>query len=157
MKSYEMMWQRLPLHTCANARELGGYPTADGSQTAWHRFVRSDRLSFLDDDEREFLYGYGVRTVIDLRGIDGAIAQYFVVCQGNTPTQVEAITDSVEETARIDMGEKPVRTVGLELAHWVAMDYTDVMVHIFVPDMRSYYNIENLWQDAPQTEVPNLD
>jgi alkylated DNA nucleotide flippase Atl1 len=54
MKSYEMMWQRLPLHTCANARELGGYPTADGSQTAWHRFVRSDRLSFLDDDEREF-------------------------------------------------------------------------------------------------------
>ena len=68
MKSYEMMWQRLPLHTCANARELGGYPTADGSQTAWHRFVRSDRLSFLDDDEREFLYGYGVRTVIDLRG-----------------------------------------------------------------------------------------
>lgn len=96
-------------------------------------------------------------TVIDLRGIDGAIAQYFVVCQGNTPTQVEAITDSVEKTARIDMGEKPVRTVGLELAHWVAMDYTDVMVHIFVPDMRSYYNIENLWQDAPQTEVPNLD
>ena len=96
-------------------------------------------------------------TVIDLRGIDGAIAQYFVVCQGNTPTQVEAITDSVEETARIDMGEKPVRTVGLELAHWVAMDYTDVMVNIFVPDMRSYYNIENLWQDAPQTEVPNLD
>ena len=68
MKSYEMIWQRLPLHTCANARELGGYPTADGSQTAWHRFVRSDRLSFLDDDEREFLYGYGVRTVIDLRG-----------------------------------------------------------------------------------------
>ena len=68
MKSYEMMWQRLPLHTCANARELGGYPTKDGSQTAWHRFVRSDRLSFLDDDEKEFLYGYGVRTVIDLRG-----------------------------------------------------------------------------------------
>ena len=70
---------------------------------------------------------------------------------------MEAITDSVAETARIDAGEKPAHVVGLELAHWVAMDFTDVIVHIFVPDMRSYYNIENLWQDAQQTEIPNLD
>ena len=96
-------------------------------------------------------------TVIDLKGIDGAIAQYFVVCQGNTPTQVEAITDSIAETTRIEQQEKPVRVVGLELAQWVAMDYTDVMAHIFVPDMRNYYNIESLWQDAKQTEIPNLD
>ena len=96
-------------------------------------------------------------TVVDLRGIDGAIASFFVICQGNTPTQVEAITDSVAETARNDAGEKPAHVVGLELAHWVAMDFTDVIVHIFVPDMRSYYNIENLWQDAQQTEIPNLD
>ena len=96
-------------------------------------------------------------TVVDLRGIDGAIASFFVICQGNKPTQVEAITDSVAETARIDVGEKPAHVVGLELAHWVAMDFTDVIVHIFVPDMRSYYNIENLWQDAQQTEIPNLD
>jgi ribosome-associated protein len=96
-------------------------------------------------------------TVVDLRGIDGAIASFFVICQGNTPTQVEAITDSVAETARINAGEKPAHVVGLELAHWVAMDFTDVIVHIFVPDMRSYYNIENLWQDAQQTEIPNLD
>ena len=96
-------------------------------------------------------------TVVDLRGIDGAIASFFVICQGNTPTQVEAITDSVAETARIDAGEKPAHVVGLELAHWVAMDFTDVIVHIFVPDMRRYYNIENLCQDAQQTEIPNLD
>lgn len=96
-------------------------------------------------------------TVIDLRNIDGAIAQYFVVCQGNTPTQVEAITESVSDTARIELGEKPAHVVGLEQAHWVAMDYTDVIVHIFVPDMRTYYNIETLWQDAEQTNIPNLD
>jgi len=96
-------------------------------------------------------------TIIDLRGIDGAIAQYFVICQGNTPTQVEAITDSIADMAREELREKPTHVVGLELAHWVAMDYTDVMVHIFVPDMRSYYNIENLWQDAKLTEIPNLD
>ncbi len=68
MKSYEMNWQRLPLTTCANARDLGGYPTKDGGQTAWHRFVRSDRISYLTDEERAFLYGYGVRMDIDLRG-----------------------------------------------------------------------------------------
>ena len=96
-------------------------------------------------------------TLIDLRETEGAIVQYFVVCQGNTPTQVEAIADSVEETARLTVGEKPVKVVGLEQARWVAMDYTDIIVHIFVPDMRTYYNIENLWQDAPQTQVPNLD
>ena len=96
-------------------------------------------------------------TVIDLQKIEGAIARYFVVCQGNTPTQVEAITDSVEDTVRVELGEKPVHVVGLELAHWVALDYTDAIVHIFVPDMRSYYNIENLWQDAAVTEIPNLE
>ena len=96
-------------------------------------------------------------TVIDLQKIEGAIARYFIICQGNTPTQVEAITDSVEEMARVETGEKPVHIVGQELAQWVAMDYTDVIVHIFVPDMRNYYNIENLWQDAPMTEIPNQE
>ena len=96
-------------------------------------------------------------TVVDLRDLDGAIAQYFIICQGNTPTQVEAITDSIAETARTELQEKPTHVIGLELAHWVAMDYTDVIVHVFVPDMRQFYDIENLWQDAMITNIPNLD
>lgn len=96
-------------------------------------------------------------SVIDLRGIDGAICNYFVVCQGNSPMQVEAITDSVEEMAREKASEKPVRIVGRENALWVAMDYTDVMVHIFVPDIREYYNLESLWEDAPIRQIPDLD
>ena len=100
--------------------------------------------------------GQGI-TVIDLSNIEGAIAHYFVICQGNTPTQVEAIADSVEETVRVECSEKPVHLIGLELAQWVAMDYTDVIVHIFVPEMRNYYNIENLWQDATITEIPDVE
>ena len=100
--------------------------------------------------------GKGI-VVADLQGIDGAIARYFVICQGNTPTQVEAITDSVEETVRVECSEKPVHLIGLELAQWVAMDYTDVIVHIFVPELRSYYNIEHLWQDATITEIPDIE
>ena len=100
--------------------------------------------------------GTGI-VVADMTGVEGAICRYFVICQGNSPMQVEAITDSVEETARVKMGEKPVKVVGLPNAVWVAMDYTDVIVHIFVPQTREYYNLEALWEDARLTRVADLD
>ncbi|SFG38992.1 ribosome silencing factor [Prevotella sp. KH2C16] len=96
-------------------------------------------------------------TIVDLAGIDGAIANYFVICQGNSPSQVEAITESIGEVARKDQGEKPVNVVGLGNDQWVAMDYTDVLVHIFLPEIREFYDLENLWQDAKLTTIPNLD
>lgn len=95
--------------------------------------------------------------VADLDGIDGTICRYFVICQGNSPMQVEAIAESVGDYAREKEGEKPVHVVGLENAQWVALDYVDVMVHIFIPELRSYYDLETLWQDAKMEEIPNLD
>lgn len=95
--------------------------------------------------------------VMNLDGIEGTICNYFVVGQGSSPSQVEAITDSIEEATRIDAGEKPVKVVGLENAHWVAMDYTDVIVHIFLPEEREYYNLEGLWEDAKLERIPDLD
>lgn len=95
--------------------------------------------------------------VADLSGIDGAICHYFVICQGGSPSQVEAIAESVSDFARKDMGEKPTHVVGLENAQWVAMDYTDVLVHVFLPDVRAYYDLEHLWHDAKLTYIPNLD
>lgn len=92
--------------------------------------------------------------IADLREVDGSIANYFVICQGSSPSQVEAIADSVSETARIDAGEKPINVVGLPQAYWVGMDYGDVLVHIFIPEARNFYNLEDLWQDAAVTEVP---
>ncbi len=94
---------------------------------------------------------------VDLKGIEGAICQYFIVCQGNSPSQVEAITESVGEFARKELHEKPTAVAGLENAQWVAMDYTDVIVHIFLPDVRQYYDLEHLWEDANITHVPDLD
>lgn len=95
--------------------------------------------------------------IVDMQGIDGAICNYFVICTGNSPTQVEAIMDSVEEQAREKAGEKPIRVAGEQQAQWIAMDYVDVMVHILLPDTREFYNIEKLWEDANVTTVPNLD
>ena len=94
--------------------------------------------------------------VADLKGIEGAICHYFVICQGNSPAQVEAIAESVGEFARKEMAEKPTAVAGLENAQWVAMDYVDVLVHIFLPETRAYYDIENLWQDATITEIEDL-
>lgn len=93
----------------------------------------------------------------DLQGIDGAICRYFVICQGNSPSQVEAIAESVGDMARLEMGEKPVRVAGLQNAQWVAMDYSDVLVHIFLPDLRGYYDLEHLWEDADITEIPDIE
>ena len=100
--------------------------------------------------------GQGI-VVADLSGIDGSICRYFVICQGGSPSQVEAITDTIAEFARKELGEKPAHVVGLENAQWVAMDYTDVLVHIFLPDVREYYDLEHLWDDAKLTRIPDLD
>ena len=96
-------------------------------------------------------------TIVDLQGIDGTIANYFIICQGNSPTQVEAITESVGDTVRQDTGEKPVNVAGLGNSQWVALDYVDVLVHIFQPEIRNFYDLENLWQDAKLTRIPNSE
>ena len=93
--------------------------------------------------------------VADLGNIEGAICRYFVICTGQSPTQVEAIADSVTDVVRVFAGEKPVKVVGLENAQWVAMDYTDAMVHIFLPDVREYYDLEHLGEDAKMERVPD--
>ena len=95
--------------------------------------------------------------VADLSEIEGTICKNFIICQGNSPAQVEAITESIAEMARKKLGEKPAHVVGLENAQWVAMDFTDVMAHVFLPDVREYYDLEHLWEDAPVEYVPDLD
>ena len=95
--------------------------------------------------------------IADLTSTDNSVCKYFVICEGNTPTQVAAIADSVSDYVRINAGVKPTGVVGLRIARWVVMEYCDVLVHIFVPEDRHFYNLENLWADAHLTEIPNLD
>ena len=95
--------------------------------------------------------------VADLTDTDNSVCKYFVICEGNTPTQVAAIADSVNDYVRIHLGVKPTVVEGLRNARWVAMDYSDVLVHIFVPEDRTFYNLENLWADARLNLIPNLD
>ncbi|MBE6287957.1 MAG: ribosome silencing factor [Mediterranea massiliensis] len=100
--------------------------------------------------------GKGI-VVADLTEIDDTICNYFIVCQGNSPSQVLAIVDAVKEAAREGVGVKPISVDGLNNAEWVAMDYADVLVHIFLPEPRQFYDLEHLWADAKLTRIPDID
>ncbi len=95
--------------------------------------------------------------ILDLSEIEGASAQSFVIASGRTPTQVSAIADSIEEKVRETLKDRPVNIHGNRNSQWIIMDYGSVMVHIFVPDMRIYYDLEGLWSDAPSTIIPDID
>ena len=95
--------------------------------------------------------------VADLNEIEDTICKYFVICQGNSPSQVSVIADSIQDYVREETGYKPSAIDGLRNAQWVAMDYSDVLVHIFLPDVREFYNLENLWADAKLTSIPDID
>ncbi|MDD5862298.1 MAG: ribosome silencing factor [Prevotella sp.] len=94
--------------------------------------------------------------IADLQKIDGAIAKYFVICQGQSPTQVEAIAESIGDKVREHLHEKPVNVAGLGTDQWIAIDFVDVMVHVFLPEVRKFYDLENLWEDAQLTKIPNI-
>ncbi len=95
--------------------------------------------------------------IADLTQIDDTICNYFIICQGNSPSQVTAIVESVKEFARKGANAKPYAVDGLRNAQWVAMDYADVLVHVFMPEAREFYNLETLWADARLTQIPDLD
>ncbi len=96
-------------------------------------------------------------TTIDLKGIPGVICDYFVICEGSSPTQVAALAESVELIVKKESQESPIRVQGQQLAEWIGIDYGDIIVHIFLPEKRSFFNIENLWSDAKIKNIPNLD
>ena len=85
---------------------------------------------------------------IDLRKLENRITDYFVICHASSTTQVSAICDSVEDTARLEAAEKPLHIEGLDNCFWVLLDYGGVIVHIFLEEYRNFYSLESLWADA---------
>ena len=90
---------------------------------------------------------------LDLRELENTPCDYFIVCSGNSNTQVSAIVNSVLKTVSKALNEKPFHTEGLDNAEWVLIDYVSIVVHIFQSQIREYYNIEELWGDAKSTLI----
>jgi len=87
---------------------------------------------------------------IDLRKIPEAIADFFIVCQASSSTQVRAISDYIEEQVKLNCGESPYKHEGRQALQWVLIDYVSIVVHVMQPDTRKFYRLEEMWSDAPQ-------
>ncbi len=89
---------------------------------------------------------------LDLRGVL-EYTDFFVVCSGNTDRQTKAIHDAIHQGLKKDHGLLPRRVEGLREARWILMDYLDVVVHVFTPEARRFYRLEQLWGEAPARSV----
>ena len=91
--------------------------------------------------------------LLDLRDIENTVCDYFIVCSGNSNTQVKAISNSVQKIVGKEAQEKAWHVEGESVAEWVLMDYVNVVVHVFQKQIREFYDIESLWGDAKITTI----
>lgn len=86
---------------------------------------------------------------LDLRKIHESVADFFIICQASSSTQVKAIADSIQHKVEEATGEMPYRQEGFQHAKWILVDYVNVVVHIMHPEARAFYQLEEMWSDAP--------
>ena len=94
--------------------------------------------------------------LLNLKNIDDAPAEYFIVCEGDSTTQVRAIAHNIEKRLKAERRLNAPHVEGTQHAKWICMDYFDVIVHIFHPETRRFYDLEELWSDAEKIEYHNL-
>ena len=107
----------------------------------------ADRIAEIASDRKA-----GDIRIVDLRGIV-SYTDYLVICTGNTERQTKAIHDAIHEELKKQHGLLPRRVEGDREARWVLMDYLDCVVHLFTPEAREYYRLEQLWGEAPVREI----
>ncbi len=91
--------------------------------------------------------------ILDLREIENTVCDYFIICEGTSNTQVNAIVNSIQKKVSKELKDKPWHIEGSDNAEWVLIDYVNVVVHVFQKHIRQYYDIESLWGDAKTTVV----
>ena len=96
-------------------------------------------------------------TLVDLSNIENAATRNFIICQGTSTMHVSSIADSIREYVQEETGMKPFNYDGYQNSQWIVIDYGTIYVHIFLPEYMELYNLEELWNDATITEVPDLD
>lgn len=93
--------------------------------------------------------------VFDLSKIENSVAETFIICSGNSNTQVSAIAGNIEKKVRNELQDRPWHVEGTDNAMWILVDYVSVVVHVFQKQIREYYDIEELWGDAKITKIAN--
>lgn len=93
---------------------------------------------------------------LDLRNLDDAPTDFFVICEGDSTTQVRAIAGNVYKRLKEELGQTPLHIEGRTNARWICLDFFNVVVHVFHKETRQFYELEDLWSDAQFTEYENL-
>lgn len=93
---------------------------------------------------------------INLKEVHSAVADYFIICHGDSDRQVQALARSVEEMIQKNAKDKPISREGEELGRWILLDYADIVVHIFLSELREFYALEDLWSDGVATQYDDL-
>ncbi len=91
--------------------------------------------------------------ILDLRDIENTVCDYFIICEGTSNTQVNAIVNSIQKKVSKELKDNPWHVEGSDNAEWVLLDYVNVVVHVFQKHTRQYYDIESLWGDAKTTVI----
>ena len=89
---------------------------------------------------------------LDLRKISEAVTDFFIICQASNGNQLKAIADNIEVQVKKICAETPYKQEGRQAEQWILMDYINIVVHIMLPEPRKFYQLEELWHDAPQME-----
>ena len=95
--------------------------------------------------------------ILDLRTLSSAVCDFFVICSGDSSTQVDGIANSIARFTRKELKEKPWHIEGKSNSEWILLDYVNVVSHVFYKDARSFYELEDLWADANRTDIPTIN
>ncbi len=125
--------------------------TATASRRGKSRQTDSEQLNHLIVEGIRDKKGKNI-VQLDLRKLGDAPADFFIICEGDSNTHVKAISDSIYKKVKEEMSTMPSHTEGSSNAKWILMDYFNTVVHVFYPETREFYEIENLWSDAETTE-----
>lgn len=114
-----------------------------------------DALNDLIIDSIQDIKGKNI-VKLDLRILGDGPADYFIICEGTSSTQVKAISDNIQKRLKEELGVYPNHVEGTRNALWICMDYFNTVVHIFHPESRTFYELEDLWSDAKVTQYDSL-
>ena len=120
--------------------------------------IKSDNSTALNDYIVELIQDKKGKSIksLNLKAIPEAITDYFIVCHGDSTTQVKAIINNIEKKVKEELGQSPHHIEGVAQSEWAIIDYTDVVVHVFLKEKREYYQLEELWSDAVFTEYKDI-
>lgn len=93
---------------------------------------------------------------LDLRKLDESPTDFFIICEGDSTTQIRAIAENLHKRMREELGTRPYHVEGIQGSKWVLVDFFNTVVHIFYPETRAFYDLERLWSDADKTTYENL-